>query len=106
MRCWSACTFGKVKGKHIIHSLTGKPYGATEVRCAWDRAYKRAGLDEVVYTVKDIRAKALTDAERAGHTMEQLRVTAAHSDVKTTEIYLKSRLTPTSVVRMNMPRAI
>jgi hypothetical protein len=37
--------------------------------------------------------------------MEQLRIAAAHSDIKTTEIYLKSRLTPTSVVRMNMPKA-
>ncbi|RSK75884.1 integrase [Pandoraea apista] len=100
-----ARTFGKVKGKHVIHSLSGKPYGATAVRSAWDRACVRAGLGEAVYTVKDIRAKAMTDAERAGYTMEQLRVAAAHSDVKTTEIYLKSRLTPTSVIRMNLPKA-
>jgi hypothetical protein len=39
--------------------------------------------------VKDIRAKALTDAERAGYSIEQLHVAAAHVDSKTTEIYVK-----------------
>ncbi|QHE93229.1 hypothetical protein PI93_011620 [Pandoraea fibrosis] len=93
----------KEKGGREIRS--GEPYGATAVRSAWDRACERAGLGNVVYTIKGIRAKALTDAERAGYTMEQLRIAAAHSDIKTTEIYLKPRLTLTSVVRMNMPKA-
>ncbi|WP_240493667.1 tyrosine-type recombinase/integrase [Pandoraea sp. ISTKB] len=100
-----ARAFGKVKGTHVIHSLSGKPYKATTVRSAWDRACDRAGLENVVYTIKDIRAKAITDADGAGYTMEQLRVAAAHSDVKTTEIYVKSRLIPTSVVKIKIPKA-
>ena len=57
---------GKIKGRNVIHSLSGEPYGATAVRSAWGRACERAGLGDVVYMIKDIRAKALTDAERAG----------------------------------------
>jgi hypothetical protein len=37
--------------------------------------------------------------------VEQLRVAAAHSDVKTTEIHLKSRRIPTSIAQINMPKS-
>lgn len=92
---------GKIKGVHVIHTLLGKPYGATGARSAWDRACERAGLDG--YTVKDIRAKALTDAKRAGYNIEEIMVAAAHSDAKTTEIYIKDRETPVSGVRLSVP---
>ncbi|AQV94803.1 hypothetical protein BJN34_13020 [Cupriavidus necator] len=92
---------GKIKGVHVIHTLLGKPYGATGARSAWDRASERAGLDG--YTVKDIRAKAFTDAKKAGYDIEQIMVAAAHSDAKTTEIYIKDRQTPVSGVRLALP---
>lgn len=92
---------GKIKGLHVIHTLMGKPYGATGARSAWDRAAERAGIEG--YTVKDIRAKALTDAKKAGYDIDQIMVAAAHSDVKTTEIYIKDRTTPVSGVRLTIP---
>jgi hypothetical protein len=55
--------------------------------------------------VKDIRAKALTDAERAGYDIEALKIAAAHSDTKTTQIYLKQREVPVSDVRLRIPRS-
>jgi len=92
---------GKIKGVHVIHTLLGKPFGATGARSAWDRACERASLDG--YTVKDIRAKALTDAKKAGYDIEQIMVAAAHSNAKTTEVYIKDRETPVSGVRLTVP---
>jgi integrase len=89
----------------VIHALDGKPYGATAVRSAWDRACERAALTAENYTVKDIRAKALTDAERAGYDIEALKIAAAHSDTKTTQIYLKQREVPVSDVRLRVPKS-
>ncbi|MDR5772112.1 MULTISPECIES: tyrosine-type recombinase/integrase [unclassified Caballeronia] len=89
----------------VVHALDGKAYGATAVRSAWDRACERAELTAENYTVKDIRAKALTDAERAGYDIKALQIAAAHSDAKTTEIYLKQRDVPVSDVRLRVPKS-
>lgn len=98
-------TIGKVKSsQYVIHSIDGQPYAANALLTAWKRAAKRAELLENGYTVKDIRAKALTDAERAGYSIEQLQVAAAHADSKTTEIYVKSRSVPVSEVRLKLPK--
>jgi integrase len=97
---------GKVKSsQYVIHSIDGQPYAANALLTAWKRAAVRAGLAKPGYTVKDIRAKALTDAERAGYSIEQLQVAAAHADSKTTEIYVKSRSVPVSEVRLKLPKA-
>ncbi len=97
---------GKVKSsQYVIHSIDGQPYAANALLTAWKRAAVRAGLAKPGYTVKDIRAKALTDAERAGYSMSQLQVAAAHADSKTTEIYVKSRSVPVSEVRLKLPKA-
>lgn len=101
-----AQTLGKVKSSQfVIHSIKGQPYEANALLTAWKRAAKRAGLLEHGYTIKDIRAKALTDAERAGYSIEQLQVAAAHADPKTTEIYVKARSVPVSEVRLKLPKA-
>lgn len=100
-----ARSLGTVKGQYVIHSKNGQPYTANGLLSAWKRAAGRAELSEKRYTVKDIRAKALTDAERAGYSMEQLKVAAAHADAKTTEIYVKARTTPVSEVRLHLPKA-
>lgn len=101
-----AQAIGKVKSsQYVIHSIDGQPYAANALLTAWKRAAVRAELADPGYTVKDIRAKALTDAERAGYSIEQLQVAAAHADSKTTEIYVKSRSVPVSEVHLKLPRA-
>ena len=70
---------GRVKGVHVIHTKQGKPYAANTVLKAWKVA-KGAGLEDVRYTIKDIRAMALTDAENAGYDIEALKETAAHTN--------------------------
>lgn len=89
----------------VIHALDGKPYGATAVRSAWDRACERAGLTDAGYTVKDIRAKAATDAKRAGYDLDEIMTALAHTDTKTTEIYLKQRDVALSNLRLAVPVA-
>lgn len=56
-----------------------------------------------VYTAKMIRAKALTDVARAGYDIEALREAAAHTDTKTTEIYLTQREMQMVDVRLAAP---
>lgn len=91
----------------VIHANSakkrGKPYGATAVRSAWDRACERAGLSDAGYTVKDIRGKAATDAKRAGYDLEEISVGLAHTDPKTTEIYLKQREVLLANLRLTVP---
>jgi integrase len=93
----------RIGDAHVIHALDGKPYGATAVRSAWDRAAERVELHELGYTVKMIRAKALTDAANAGYDIEALKEAAAHTDTKTTQIYLKQREVPVADVRLAVP---
>lgn len=101
-----AQAIGKVKSSmYVIHSMEGQPYEANALLTAWKRAAKRAGLLDQKYTIKDIRAKAMTDAERAGYSLEQIQVGGTHADPKTTEIYLKARTVPVSEVLLSLPKA-
>ncbi|MBI3372171.1 MAG: hypothetical protein HY017_10505 [Betaproteobacteria bacterium] len=49
------------------------------------------------------RAKALTDAMRAGYDNEELQVAAAHSSVATTEGYLRQYAEPLSRIELTLP---
>ena len=57
------------------------------------------------YTIKDIRAKALTDAKKAGYDIDALQVAGAHADRATTVGYIKQRDVPVSTVQLRMPSA-
>jgi len=57
------------------------------------------------YMVKNIRAKALTDAKKAGCHIDELQVAGAHADRSTTEDYIKQRVVPVSAVRLRLPAA-
>jgi integrase len=91
--------------EYIIRDKEGKPKTDAAVRDCWNDAKRRAGLADKRYTVKDILAKAMTDAEKQGYTKEQLRIARAHTSVETTEIYLKDKQIPVSQVRIALPAA-
>lgn len=95
---------GKIKGPNVIHKQNGTAWGASGALKSWRGACNRAGLEEFAYTIKDIRAKALTDARRAGYDVDALMVAAAHADKATTEIYFKDRGIPVSNVRLAIPK--
>lgn len=96
---------GKVKSPYVIHASDGGHLLAKDALAEWKRACKAAGLEARKYTVKDIRAKALTDAERAGYDIKALQAAAAHSDSKTTEIYFKQRIVPLSDIHLTLPKS-
>lgn len=110
---------GNVKSIYVIHSLDGNAYTMSGLRSAWVRAVSRARKKYVEncehegiapsdtylvgVTIKDLRPKALTDAERAGYTIEELKTAAAHASVTTTEGYVKTYREPVSKVRLSLP---
>lgn len=91
---------GKVKSPYVLHTRTGKPWGDTTALQVWRRACDRAGLQKYSYTIKDIRAKAITDAADNGYTIEQLRIAAVHTKTTTTQVYFKGRKNGKSEVKM------
>lgn len=100
-----ARTSGKIKGPLVIHTPAGKFWRDTSALKVWREACNRAGLQQYRYTVKDIRAKALSDAKRAGYDIDALMIAAAHTDRATTEIYFKERNVPVSNVRLAIPKS-
>lgn len=87
----------------VIHTIKGKVYAANTVLKAWKMAAERAGLNGLGYTVKDIRAKALTDGIRDGYDISALQIAAAHTTEKMTEDYIKQRSVPVADVRLKVP---
>ncbi len=57
------------------------------------------------YTLKDIRPKAITDAQKNGFALEHISIAAVHSRTSTTVGYIKDKETPISEVRMKLPVA-
>ncbi|KAI3591612.1 hypothetical protein D9X30_3437 [Cupriavidus sp. U2] len=90
---------------YVVVNRQGKPKTAAACREAWRDALERAKLGDKDYVVKDIRAKALTDAKRAGYDIEALQVAGAHADRATTEGYIKQRDVPLSTVKLTLPAA-
>lgn len=89
----------------VIHTQKGKRYAANTVLKAWKVAAERAKLHELGYTIKDIRAKALTDGVRDGYSIEALQVAGAHTTKEMTEDYIKQRNVPVADVRLHVPTA-
>lgn len=94
--------FGKVKGPTVIHTLRGRAYSKSGIETAWSRACERAGVVDAHF--HDLRAKAQTDARRAGYTMQAIQEGAAHADLRTTEGYIKRREIAESSIEMAMPK--
>ncbi|MTD32596.1 tyrosine-type recombinase/integrase [Paludibacterium denitrificans] len=91
------------RSAYVICNGSGEPYSAHGIGTAWTRARARAGIEGV--TLKDLRAKAMTDAKKAGYSLTQISIGAAHTDEAMTEAYIKLRETPVSEVIMSLPGA-
>lgn len=91
----------EIKSEYVIHTHDLKPYTTTGIGSAWKRAALRAGVSNA--TLKDLRAKAMTDAKRDGYTVKQISVGGAHTDEEMTESYIKLRETPVSEVVLKLP---
>jgi len=91
----------KMRSMYVIHTEHGQPYTAHGIGSAFERACERAKVS--VVTLKDIRAKAATDAKKAGYSMEELQVALAQTDQSTTKGYVRTRETPVSRVELILP---
>jgi len=93
----------RLEDDFVVVGSNGKAKTDAACRDAWRGALARAKLEKMDYVVKDIRAKALTDAKKAGYHIDALQVAGAHADRATTEGYIKQREVPLSVVRLQLP---
>lgn len=91
----------EIKSEYVIHTHDLKPYTTTGIGSAWKRAAQRAEVSNA--TLKDLRAKAMTDAKRDGYTVKQISIGGAHTDEEMTESYIKLRETPVSEVVLKLP---
>jgi integrase len=72
----------------LFHTLKGGCLSQYAVRSAWRRARERAEVAGSPW-FRDLRPKALSDAKRRGVTLDALRDAAGHTNVATTEGYLR-----------------
>lgn len=77
---------GNVRGLTLFHGRGGRPLSYRGVRDNYERARIAAGLEDT--TLHDIRAKALTDADKEGKNAQAL---AAHTTKAMTDRYLRDR---------------
>lgn len=57
-------------------------------------------------TLKDIRAKAATDAKARGYDDAQIQVALAHADLKSSRDYVGRRQLPISETTMQLPTKV
>lgn len=90
----------KVKGLTLFHTRRGKQYTYDSFDSMWQRAKKKAGVKD--FHFHDIRAKALTDAKRAGLDAQML---AGHATETMTAHYVKRREID-SIEALKMPNIL
>lgn len=78
----------RVNIRYVIANQEGRPYKYHGVRIAWDRALERAGIENA--HIHDLRAKALTDKDRA-EGMGAARTMGGHSTEHQTADYVRHK---------------
>lgn len=76
----------KIKGLHLLHARDGKKYTYSGISAMFRNAVKKSGVQN--FHFHDLRAKALTDASRAGLDAQML---AGHATEAMTAHYVKRR---------------
>jgi hypothetical protein len=79
-----------------------QPNIASGIRSLFSRAAKRAGIEGG--TLKDIRAKAVSDAAKQGYTTAGIEVALAHTDEATSCDYIRDQAVPVSAVVIKLPK--
>lgn len=92
----------KLRSMYLIHDEQGQPFDARHIGDIFRAACRAACVEGV--TLKDIRSKAATDAEKAGYSENQIQTALAHTDGATTRLYLRGRDAPVSEVILSLPK--
>lgn len=80
--------FPKAHLKNVFVTQDGQPYGYEAMKSAWRRALTRAGIKDA--HIHDLRAKALTDVDRAHGVLAAQRM-GAHSTQSQTADYVRHK---------------
>jgi len=92
----------KMRSVYLFHDEYGQPFNSRKAGDIFKKACKRASVSGI--TLKDIRAKAATDAKDSGYSEEQIKVGLAHTSSSTTRDYIRSRNVPISEVILKLPK--
>ncbi len=90
----------KIEDKYFIVNRDGKPYTLDGFNSNFARAlnkYRKAveantGARPKPFGIYDLKGKGATDMYQSGIALEYIQALAGHESVRTTEIYIKSRL--------------
>ena len=78
---------------------------ASGISSLFNHACARSGVTG--FTLKDLRAKAATDAKERGYEDAQIQVALAHTDLKSTRDYIRNHETPpVSEIVVKLPTKI
>lgn len=83
--------YGNARAKTLIHTRKGTPLAYQTAYDQFIQACEKAGVEDT--TPHDIRVMALT-AVKNQYSKKAAQMLAAHSDEKTTDIYLRDREVP------------
>lgn len=87
---------------YIFPKPNGAPYSKRGLFSMWDRARDCARITDDVRFM-DLRALGATDAKRKGTENEAIRKRLGHTDIKTTEIYLRELIPEQSDLDLDLP---
>jgi len=86
---------------YLITSRNRRPYSASGIRSMWKRACRRAGVADI--TLKDLRPSSATAIHAGGASVEAVQKRLGHSNIETTEIYLRTKGVAESPVVASLP---
>jgi site-specific recombinase XerD len=86
----NACLAEPVVRQTFVHRRDGQRYSYDGVATMFRRYVGKCGLAD--FGLYDLKSKAATDMFRAGVSLERVQQLLGHKSVRTTEIYIKSRL--------------
>lgn len=92
----------------VIHKADGEPYTRSGIYSEYLRADKAIHGKEsyIGLNPKALLRFACQHAEQMGYSLRQIQIGRAHTDVKTTQQYLKTDETPVSQVMLSLPKKV
>ncbi|HXC41743.1 MAG TPA: tyrosine-type recombinase/integrase, partial [Burkholderiales bacterium] len=94
-------TLAKRRDPFIIQTRDGDGYAKNGIYEVWRDGVDAAGCKGI--TTRHVRAFALSEMEKMGISLREIQLSAAHSDLATTQIYLDQYRERFSNVRMPRP---
>lgn len=92
-----------VPNEYVIDTRDGEQFTRSGIYSAYLRADKEIHGEHIGLNPKALLRFACQHAEALGHTIRQIQIGRAHTDIKTTQGYLRTDAVPVSEVIMTLP---